>query len=457
MENDDKIIKNLVLAKVWNQVLNDDILPDNFRKSIDLNNYVSRLNFIIQSDDLKNPQLNEILVKCNNFVLKKSQLDYHLNFLNKNTQQTDMEIIDISSNEETQQEKEITEKSSEKIPENYINEPVIKINISLNHITSNLLEVKQAIDEENSEQVKKIINDIDCNFDSKSVQIFCINFLNIENFKPDSLNMSNLESTIISIEESQLCFFFENFIQLNSSLTLLSFNISCLFLKFIFSKYILEGMEPNSSNDQISSLLSRRILSLSANICNEFQRQFVVSCLVPFIIEANSKPSNKIFLEFFIKLIKDNLNESGCSELLSILLNEFNSVKWTEIIYSVLSVLVEKNLSLSSENIELILEKMKIDSIDLSKSTVFSKFLLSLLNKLKTEISMKNNKIKINENPSLIVASQLSQTKTNNISIQSDTFEKINEKFIESIEVIIANNKTLIKKTLQNLIKNFKS
>ncbi|RNA09431.1 hypothetical protein BpHYR1_037940 [Brachionus plicatilis] len=465
MANNEKTIKDLVLAKVWNQILSDNILPKDCQQFSDINNHAFRLNLIINSNERKNSEeIDHVVDKCNQFVIKNSKLDHYLSLKNKNIEQTEIDISENSFSEINKHESKKTENLCENDSENAkksfdidsVGEPFIENSITINRIATMILSIKKAMDEENSPQIQQIINDIASNYDQQSAQFFCINFLNIENFKTEIFKTSNLESIDLSIQEHQIYQFFENLIQLNSSITLVSYNISCLFLKLIFFNFIVKSIETDSGNEQISRVLSRKMLNLSVCLCDEFQRQFIVSCLVPFIVEANSKISNKIFVEFFMKLIKENLNESGCNDLFTILLNDFNSIKWTEIVYSVLSVLIEKISNLNNENIELVLNKMKNDSIDLCKSTIFSKFLLNLLNKFKNRSVVKIVQNQNFENQSFQSLSQLCQSKNNKISKESDS-DGFNKRYIETIETIIANNKTLIKKTLQNMIKNFKS
>ncbi|CAF0774509.1 unnamed protein product [Brachionus calyciflorus] len=477
METNQNIDKNYVLAKVWNDILGDDILPDNLStKCIDLQNCAFRFNLLINSKG-KNRQLesnekvDELIRKCNQLIIKNSKLDGYLKQNHEETcsqrqKNSDTELIEILENSSSEQ---VTQENEEKMTYDVIQDTnqeqekmgkpnkAIQTSISIEQIISKLNSMIKAITNENSADLKQNLSDIANNFDLNSVEILCLNLLNIENFKPGCLIYTNTsESPSVTLKENELVLFFECLIQLNTSINLLSFNISNAFFKSVLSSYILSSVNASTSNEQLSFILSRRILILCSNLLKEFPRQFIQSCLIQWIIEANLKNLNKIFIEFILKIIKENFTEQDSIILIQNLLMDFSGLKWSDNIYSVLSNLIEKISNLNLESFGLILNKMKNDSFELSKSTIFSKFLLLLLNKFKSNlvVSVSTNHVN-NLNESFSTMSQSSQSKRVRTTAIVETVS-YNKNLIDIIESIVENNQTLIKKTLLNLIKSFK-
>jgi hypothetical protein len=144
--------------------------------------------------------------------------------------------------------------------------------------------------------------------------------------------------------------------------------------------------------------------------------------------------------------------------------------QWFDNIYSAIAICVDKISNLSTEILSSLLNRMNSDSMNMSKSPVFSKLLLNILNKCRNyfvinhEVVTKSPfKSKTNENffnngnDSFMqdFVHQASQIKNKNQSKPSE-MQTRNTHMLNIVEVIIENNKTLMKSTLANILKSYK-
>lgn len=327
--------------------------------------------------------------------------------------------------------------------------------------TEKLVEIlesfKKPLEEENEERIKYLLQELISKFEIDAIKLFCVNLLEIENLKGALVysDANKIENRNASLKENTLNLLSSCLISLNSSSTILSYNNSFTILKYLFGDFILVNLSLNDlSNEQASKILSRKIFLICSGLCKEFPRQFILSCVVQWLMEANSKISNKIFNEFLIKIMKECFGEQESWILFQCLQTDCANLKWTDIIYSVLSVLIEKIPNLNSENFNFLLNKMQADSASLSKSTIFSKFLQTILNKCKNHLvlnqaSFESNNLKSHNETSFSQSSQSIQSNKQKVSYDS--------KLLNLIESIVDNNQTLIKKSLLNFVKNLKS
>lgn len=161
-------------------------------------------------------------------------------------------------------------------------------------------------------------------------------------------------------------------------------------------------------------------------LLKEFTHQFISSCLIVWTLELASNPQqSKTLADYILKIVKEDFHEIEANLMLTGLSTQQSSNCWPESIYSIVTSLVEKSACLNYEVLSSLLTRMKSDSTVLTKSSVFSKCLLLLINKCK--------------------------------SGGSSQAVVLNDSLLNLIEIIIGNNQTLIKKSLQTAFKSLKS
>lgn len=468
---------NIDLTRLWNSVLNRSNQPitTKFDPSayINLDNYVFRLesllfnpNQSLNNNKNNDQKLTKLIGVCEEYVKKNSELkDYLISererantSFKKNSSIVDcieLDVSDSAKNDSTPENKEQiqnnddktsqpmdveSDKKDESLPTNSNSE-------SSEDMMSKLIEIlhifKVNLKQENSDNLKELILNVSNKFNQKLLKLFCINLQDIENFQ-GILNNTETSKTC-SLKENEINLILNIIIEMSSNENTLSYNSSYSFLRFILSDYVALNLKQSAANTNL--ILSRRIYSLCCTLCKQMPNQFIYSCMVVWLLFINEttlsndnlfKSTNKIFIEFLIKLIKECFNERESITMLENLLVEHSStgLKWSEMIYSVLSCLIEKISNLSMENLNLLITKIQHDSNELSKSVIFSKFLLLVLNKYKTCFSSKNEDI--------TEGSSISTYKNQNLT-----------QLIEKLSIIIQNNQTIMKKTLQAMLNGF--
>ena len=245
--------------------------------------------------------------------------------------------------------------------------------------------------------------------------------LNIENY-----NGTLIEDVLeVSLKENDLISILEILISINESESLLSYSVMNAILSDILGDYILIRLklknEAKEASVQIDSILSRKVFAICSQICKQFTRPFMFSCLsswIKCINESSKSKSSSLLLEFINKLIKDCFGESEAIALIQHLVAEFTNLKWSENVYLTMTNLVDKIANINLENFSIIIDKMQIDSKDLCKSTIFTKLIINLINKYKQ------------------------------VSATSSSSSSNNDYLKDKLLVIIENNQTILKKSL---------
>lgn len=206
-----------------------------------------------------------------------------------------------------------------------------------------------------------------------------------------------------------------------------SYNSAQSYLRSLVGEYF--AIKYRSLSETSEELFSRDIMSAFNYLLKEFTHQFISSCLIVWTLELASNPQqSKTLADYILKIVKEDFHEIEANLMLTGLSTQQQQSStscWPESIYSIVTSLVEKSACLNYEVLSSLLTRMKSDSTVLTKSSVFSKCLLLLINKCKSGGS--------------------SQTIV------------LNESLINLIEIIIGNNQTLIKKSLQTAFKSIKS
>lgn len=172
------------------------------------------------------------------------------------------------------------------------------------------------------------------------------------------------------------------------------------------------------------------------HLLKEFPNQFISSCLTVWLIEiASNKSTSPILGDYILKIVKEDFHELESNIMLTSLSTSDTESQpesnWPEPLYSVITGLVEKIACVNYETINSLLSRMQTDCVYLAKSNVFSKCLQLLMNKMKS-FSLIN---------------------------QADDItggESLNDSIRRKIEIIISNNQTLMKKSLQISLKSLK-
>jgi hypothetical protein len=475
IENLNSLKNKIDLTRLWNSVLNKSIEPSKkFEPSsyINLDNYVFRLESLLfnsnqsSNNNSNNSNFTKLIGTCEEYVKKNSELkDYlasereraNLSF-KKNTKDTSIvECIDIDVSDSAKNNS-ISDENQPKIDNNDNSSKLIDVkqdkkdesvsNSNSEDMTVKLIEIlnifKIDLKQENKENLKNLIINLSNKFNQNLLKQFCINLQDIDNYH-GTLNNENT-SKICSLKENEVNLILNIIIDMNANDNVLSYNSSYLFLRFILSDYVTLNLKQSTSNTNL--ILSRKIYSLCCTLCKQISNQFIFSCLVNWLMFINEttlsndshfKSTNKIFTEFLIKLIKECFGERESITMLENLLLEHSPIglKWSENVYSVLACLIEKISNLGMENLNSLINRIQHDSNELSKSVIFSKFLLLILNKYKTSFSSKNEDI---------------YSDRNNISNYIN--QNLNQ-LVEKLSIIIQNNQTIMKKTLQTMLNSF--
>ena len=437
--NKSKFIENYTISKLWNTLIdNKSSKAENAENyCANLDNYAFRMNIIIKEPESK------LIQMCRKFIDAKSNLNKYLTQNNEQsfTSQANVELIellDTSNSKPTAStnapiEVEMVEKKE--APEKYeISDekmevvPIVSLDTNnqehetherLEHI---LFSLKKNLEDSNTDELKATISDISTKLSVDSIKKISKSVLNIENY-----NGTLIEDVLemVSLKEDDLISILESMISINESESLLSYSVLNAILSEILGDYILIRLklknETKEASIQIDSILSRKVFAICSQICKQFTRPFMFSCLsnwIKCINESSKSKSSTLLLEFVNKLIKECFGESEAIALIQHLVAEFTNLKWSENVYLTMTNLVDKIANINLENFSIIIDKMQIDSKDLCKSTVFTKLIINLINKYKQ------------------------------VSATSSSSSSNNDYLKDKLLVIIENNQTILKKSL---------
>ena len=488
---------NLALAKLWNELLNSK--SNEKTDYINLENYACRFDLVLASLKGANSgkkscqNLTERIQECERVVKENSKLASYLKAeQHKAKQHTPLRpknpietIIDLEAAVSSPKPKSALKQDAEPLDKAELSLPNTTALASSSQFSMQMAEetfnsIKSNISDE--ARLKPILTDLLTIANNEDlVKFVAINLLNLDCFMSVEAIKENEATRRVSLKESHLCSLINTLIDLNSSTALLSYQLTCTFLKSLLRDFILFGLY--SSDEQLgkeaSRVLSRKIFLLCSSACKEFSRAFIYACLISWLLKANTSPSrktppvamsaNKLLVEFVLKLVKDCFGETEAVIMIELLLAEYANEDWFENVYSVVACCVDKMSSVDGENLTLLLVKMNQDSKNLSKSNLFSKLLLGLLNKCQSRF-VREQQSRDGEDAEKEVESNSSFLELNNPNIKrASQHEEVTSKpgvkkmganvehLISVIESIAANNETLMKTTIMNMIKNIKS
>lgn len=167
---------------------------------------------------------------------------------------------------------------------------------------------------------------------------------------------------------------------------------------------------------------------------NEFTHQFISSCLAVWSLRvATSTPTNTSLTDYVLKIVKESFHEVESGVMLANLFDAQTTTpsgmksNWSESMYLIVSGLIERAGNLAYDVLKSILDRMRNDSKLLAKSSVFSRCVLLVLNKIKAS--------RAGESGCGVVDADL----------------------LVTIEAILADNQTLMKKSMQIALKSLKN
>lgn len=183
--------------------------------------------------------------------------------------------------------------------------------------------------------------------------------------------------------------------------------------------------------------------TLNQRLLTEFTHQFIASCLAVWLLElASVKSTNTFLADYILKIIKESFHEVESSIMLANLFDCQQTTRttenWPESMYLIVSSLIERVGNLAYDVLKSLLGRMLNDSKALAKSSVFSRCILLVLNKMKA-----NNKT--------------SEGVTSSQTAIKSTLRGVDADLVFIIESIVDNNLTLMKKSLQIAFKFLKS
>jgi hypothetical protein len=523
--------KKFNLAKLWNEILgeNDSEKPKEAPVStsvtpahyFNLDNYVSRLNLMminnpLDSNDsisgqemefaesiIKNPVVNAYLTKeqerASKFLPDVKKKQPHA----APVCEPEEIILDISEENKLVQANKSPAKPETKPPEAKDVETMPLINekdqttivydsqFDINTARDLFVSIKSHLVDNNADNLKSSLIELFATANQQMIKLVSTNLVGLDTFSDtDDRKLQSDVKIKLGLKESNVSMLASSLIEINTTTTVLSYTTGCLFLKSIMCDYILLSLYSDEKSRDVEKVLSRKMVQLCSNVYKEFTKQFIYSCLMTWIMKVNVDSgvqsnkglvsSNKLLFDFVTKFIKDYFAQAEALIVLTSLLNEYWSVAWYDNLYAVIACLIDKQLNLSVENLGLLLNKMKNDSVNLSKSNVFSKLVLNVLNKCQSLFLVQQNQEgEVETKPAAdeeamdqdnlygfsqpVEVSQGSQvTNRQRIPAKTDgrcTFSRNANAshLISTLESIIANNQTLMKATLSRMVLNFKS
>ena len=456
MEKNSSLKNDFELAKIWNIFLDERPQTDLNMSYFNLDNYAFRMDVLMNNGGFEkkyDERMNQVVKRVNDIILNRSNLNIYLSrererFKIPVKSSESIEILDFSNNNSINNNRDITDKNQITDKSLRVEEQTKEINCDIvcesNELQSDKLKTSGSctqefnsilnfLKNEKRAELKDILKEISQKFTLENIKEIC---------KMD-----------FKLNEKELSLLMETLFEINSSEVTLSYNVSFAFLG-ILSDYVKEQMNNETQSDLG---LSRLVFTLCSNACKNYPRQFVLSCAVNWInllnesLNEKQKVRNKLFTEFLVKLVKESFEETTSTILLQHLSQEHSNSKWSENVYIVVSSLNEKISNLKFEFLKLIVEKMLIDSIEMKKSSVFSKLLLNVMSKFKTALSNQPISKKLQENKDDQIVNDVSNI--NNNQKTSTDFSV----WLDQIFLIIENNQTILKRSLLNIANSFKT
>jgi hypothetical protein len=430
---------NIKFSKFCNNLFKSENENENQDEYIDLNNHVFRLNYLLENINIKSDELplnkieTEVVEKFAkeffNNVRKNTKIDVYLNNkkrefndykskLKQNKNKNDVEYIEIDDTE-TCKKIEVEKKDVSMIQD--------VSNISLLLCDTKLDDVMLEKAKNSVEAFLKLFIK-DGNDDDSMTELF-INILNEKNIEfIKTFCMQLVENLVVGTESEK---YELKFIQLANCLSNLSSTITysklILILKYLFSNYLI-SLNLNKNTNQIETFkLTKNMIIMCSNLFKSFPSQFTEACFIEWIrlLVIECKTKNNTNIEFLLKLFKDLFSETEALLLLNFFIRQHINETWNEDFYIFLNNIFEKIVKLSISDLILIVNKMKNDCNNFSKSLAFAKFLSTVIKKLK--IIIENNE---------------------ELKLENEYFEKIQQ----NILFIIEKNDTLMKKKLFTML-----
>ena len=464
MEKNSK--KNFEISKTWNRLLEKSKKTSN-DEYINLDNYAFRMDVLINHNMPSDKNTESLVRKLNEYIEKKSNLSVYLakerekfnKIVHKKTGNTLIEILDVSNTSLVLKDnaakgstlidasKELQQEPQEiSVVKTVTDVKPIEVSTSMSEseLRNILHTFKNHLEQENLSELKSLITHVS--------QKHCIE------------DISKICKCLIesSLSENQLNSIVEGLCELNSvSSSVLSYNVSYAFLG-ILSAYVKLNLIKEGGQ-----ILSRQIFAICSNACNKFTRQFILSCLSNWISLLNEnlndtqKLHNKLLTEFLVKLIKDCFDETSSIILLQHLTSEFMNTNWSENVYNIVSSINEKIVNFKFEYFKAVIDKMQGDMKEMCKSNVFSKLLLSMMNKFKQVLA--NQPQNSLRNSSNLDNTEMQMDIGNNAAMPNTEFYSANQNkksslthMIDQILLIIECNQTILKRSLLNIANSFK-
>ena len=287
-----------------------------------------------------------------------------------------------------------------------------------------LASIRDQLSQENRAELTNLLTQISLTHDLKNIKLICKRL-----------------STDTRLSETDVTLIIESVLQIQA----LSYNVSLAFLG-ILSDFVSEKL--GSDNGQ--TVLSRQMFTTCSITCHKLTRQFILACLLDWTSRLNEdkhKLTNKLLTEFLVKLVKECFEETSAIILLQELTANLALLNWSENIYSVVSALNEKISNFKFEHFKSVIDKMVADMKLMSKSNVFSKLLLCMMNKFKQVLSYQPS-LDTGQNMQTDAEIQVASVSSKNASLTH---------MIEQCLLIVENNQTILKRSLLNIVNSFKA
>lgn len=199
--------------------------------------------------------------------------------------------------------------------------------------------------------------------------------------------------------------------------------------------YLLKFVRLNSDE-----LFSREIMTCLGRLLNEFTHQFIASCLAVWSLHvAATTPANTSLTDYILKIVKESFHEVESNIMLNNLFDADQSIvnnhkmptgPWPESMYLIVSGLIERIGNVAFNVLKSLLGRMQNDSKAHAKSSVFSRCVLLVLNKMKSG---------------------------NKGSSENVTGSRLDAELVLNAESIVNDNQTLLKKSLQIALKSLRN
>jgi hypothetical protein len=448
------------IAKLWNILLGDSHLTNSSTSYFNLENYAFRMDILInntKSEKNIDKNMTHALEKIKEVVVNSSNLKAYLSRERERfkipvkSKKPTIEVLDLSNNISlnTKENPEKTANNDNLIKETNVADICVtkQVQIDQNNqsslsdadINEIVISLLNLIKQHKRTELKDFVTEIAQKYSIEDIKRVC---------KMD-----------FNLTENELGLLVEILTEINKSEIILSYNVSFAFLG-ILSDYVRVKMK---SECQSGQGLSRQIFTISVSAYSKFSRQFILSCALNWIkllnenLDEKQKIGNKLFTEFLAKLVKECFDEIASSLLLHHLAIENSNSTWSENVYILVSSLHDKISNLKLEFLKVIIEKMFNDSKEMSKSNVFSKLLLNIMNKFKNALSNQPQPKKIQENSTEMQLESEEHLNANTLGNNQLKKSTNLSNWLEQIFLIIENNQTILKRSLLNIANSFKT